>query len=57
MPQKGENMELEILVLPDPNPIGVQECDDEAGAPCITNCVQFAPGPWFWPWFFPPLQP
>ena len=27
-------MELEIIVLPNPDPIGVQVCDDEGWAPC-----------------------
>ena len=33
-------MELEILVLPNPDPIGVQVCDDDgAGTAAITTMV------------------
>lgn len=45
MPQKGGKMELEILVLPDPNSIGVQECEDEGGTSCpwdyFPSCPMF----------------
>lgn len=38
-------MELEILVLPDPNSIGVQECEDEGGTSCpwdfFPSCPMF----------------
>lgn len=34
-------MELEILVLPIPNPIGIQVCDDEGGGPCSYDGSDF----------------
>lgn len=45
-------MELEILVLPDPNPIGVQVCDDAGGGACPYNwCKIFCltDEPKYWP--------